>query len=654
MQFSPIVLLRQPVYTLDHLESFSVDLTQIIPTEEDIERLRAHFLAFIQSKHLLRSLPFSSKTLYQALPHYEFHAAVKIRKKEKQNERTLMKYLMRMALNASPLADFARTQFCNWEGIAYSAKANFSVELALSQRKEFFDLCYCDIGLQGIMRHRLNPSLRKEENGFSYIYIDEGVKSLVELEFDEQFDELYTKLQHVDFTFAEFVSACAYDVNEFLESQLISPSYPVYTDSDILLEIINSVNERFDLDFTIEELEGKRVDNLSDKDALAMQSAWIEKLKAYADHLEVRLNDKVYPERVFYLNSASNNARMPDFDQSSICEELVSFVSLISSIETKHERNISQSDLYLRGEKQHIDFDFDKVNIAQKSEYQVELILEKSEVTDSMPKDIGVMLQHTGGVKPCLINTTTANGKFFAPSLSLANEEVIKKLEEWIQLSEQNLVAVKDESTHSKNKSHSFLRELDNFGLDFHTPIRDRVKVRYEDEKLMEIDLNKKVKIVNLGIEDFNSRSAYVQNLIQVSESLPNVQAFVEGLQDKLKVEKVNGIFVMPRVETTNLVLGMQSWIIEGLGAFPSFGDTLTENILILDKWRKELGIPRIVKVSIDVKKSNYLDFHNFWTVDTFIRSLKNMESKCVFAEIGISDNLKGGQVRETYFEFRR
>jgi len=654
MKFSPVVLLRQPVYTLDHLETFSFDLSKSKPNEDDIERLRQHFLTFIQSKHLLRSLPFSSKTLYQALPHYEFHAAVKIRKKEKQNERALIRYLMRMALNPSPLADFARTQFYNWDGAPFSSKAKFSIELALNQRKEFLDLCYCDVGLQSVMRHRLNPSLRKEESTYSYIYQEEEEKSLVKLEYDEEFDKMFLALQKVDFTFSEFVNAYDYDVNELLDAQLITPSYPVYTDKDILQEIINSVNEKFALDFNIEEFEGKTRNDLSDKDALSMQAAWTKKLNAYADHLEVKLNDKIYPERVFYLNSANENDCLPEFEKSIISTELVSLLSTANNLKKEANTNVSNTDLFLSKDLQVDDFDLQRVNVVQKSEFIFELALEEPGTTNSLPNEIGVMLQHIGEAKPLLVNSTTAYGKFFAPSISLASEEVVELIREWVSQNDQDVIAIKDESTHSKNKSHSFLKELDNFGVDFHSPIKNRVKVSLQNEKMIDIDQNKEVHIANLGIEDYRSRSAYIQNLIQIGNALPDLQKFIKGVQDKLKIEKPNRIVVTPRIETVSLIIGLQTWTVNESSAFPDFTPTVLDNMLILDEWRKEVGLPRVVKAGIDCKRTNYLDFYNFWSVDTFIRNLKTMESVCKFTELGLPDKFKGIQVKETYFEFRR
>lgn len=115
MDFSPYVLLRLPTYDLTHLDVFALNLEDYNSIEEAMEDKRKHFLSFINAQDLLLSLPFSSKMVYQAIPHYEFHAAVKIRKKEKQTERALMKYLSRMSLNPSPLAAFAKSQFVDWD-----------------------------------------------------------------------------------------------------------------------------------------------------------------------------------------------------------------------------------------------------------------------------------------------------------------------------------------------------------------------------------------------------------------------------------------------------------------------------------------------------------------------------------------------------------
>jgi len=207
MQFSPLILVRQPIYTLAHLDAFALDMAKKEPTEDDIEALRVKFLSLIHSKHLLLSLPFSSKSVYNAIAHYEFHAAVKIRKKEKQSERAFMKYLMRMVLNPSPLANFSGSQFCDWTGHSFPPKAKFRIDLALAQRKEFFDLCYCDQGLQDIMRHRLNPSLRFEGDGFAYIHKDADDENVVRIETSPDFEKLYNTLKNLNLTKSLFLQS---------------------------------------------------------------------------------------------------------------------------------------------------------------------------------------------------------------------------------------------------------------------------------------------------------------------------------------------------------------------------------------------------------------------------------------------------------------
>jgi len=74
------------------------------------------------------------------------------------------------------------------------------------------------------MRHRLNPSLRFEGDGFVYIHKSEEGENLVRIETSPEFEKLYQDFKQSDFTFAEFVAHCDFDVNDFLEAQLITPS----------------------------------------------------------------------------------------------------------------------------------------------------------------------------------------------------------------------------------------------------------------------------------------------------------------------------------------------------------------------------------------------------------------------------------------------
>ena len=655
MHFSPLVLLRQPIYTLSHLEAFALDLAAKEATDEDIEALRAKFLSLIQSKHLLLSLPFSSKAVYSAIAHYEFHASVKIRKKEKQSERAFMKYLHRMALNCSPLADFSGSQFCDWEGQAIAPGANFRIDLALSQRKEFFDLCYCDQGLQSLMRHRLNPSLRLIGDGFEYIHIGEDGENAVQIETSLEFEKLYQTLKTTDFTFAEFVKQSEFDVNDFLEAQLITPSYPHYSDSNIVTEIIESINKRFKIGFTIAELAGKPFEKLDDKEVILMQTAWVNKINAYANTLNVSLNEKVYSERVFYLNSALKNCTKPSFDKDLISEELLDLVALIQSVQLEQEGRHIIKDLNQEEDYPATQYAYEKVklNPIADSAY-LELQFNTPASSASHRSDpIGVMLQHTNGEKPNLVNITTAYGKFFAPALPLANKEVKELTKVWVGECSENRVALKDSSIHSKNKSHAFLRELDNFGLDFHSPISDRARLNLVDGQLQEESGSEEVEIVNLGIEELESRSPLLRNMQRTTTNLPRIPEFMYGLQESRMRQLDNGILYKPRIESEHMILALQSWTIAEVAHFPERSSDLSPDMMMLNDWRQNYKMPRIVSFSFDDKKSNYLDFHNPWSVDIFLRSIKNMEAKCTIKELGIPEKIKGIQLVETYFEFK-
>jgi len=656
MHFSPLVLLRQPTYTLNHLDAFAIDLSDREVTPEAIEALRKKFLSLIQSKHLLLSLPFSSKTVYNAIAHYEFHAAVKIRKKEKQSERAFMKYLQRMALNCSPLADFAGSQFSDWSGKNRSAKNKFRLELALAQRKEFFDLCYCDQGLQGIMRHRLNPSLRFEGDGFAYIFKGPEGEELIRIETSPEFEKLFNSFKAVDFTFAEFVSQSDFDVNDFLEAQLITPSYPTYLNIAIVFKIVDAINNKYGLSFSTDDITGRDYTTLDDKTVLTLQTEWISNIKAYAKKLNVNLNDKIYSERVFYLNTALNNGIKPNFDRELISEELLRLVSLIQSSQIQEEQVSSYDNLHEVIEYSAIQYQYDKVQVQTEDNSP----LLKLELRDMLGKDItrynnaiGVLLHHTSDKKPILVNVTTAYGKFFAPALPLASEEVKDLVKKWVAAHGENKVILKDSSLHSKNKAHAFLKEFDNFGLDFHTPISERIRADWVEGKLQEETGDQKIDIVNLGIEDVESRSPLYRNLIQLIASLPNIPKFMEGLQEIHQTQLSNGISLQPRIESGHLTLALQSWIISELNHFPVFVGELHTDMMVLNGWRQELDIPRIVSFSFDRKKSNYLDFYNPWSVDIFLRSIKNMESNCKINELGIPEKIKGIQLVETYFEFK-
>ncbi len=651
MQFSPFVLLRHPSYDLSRMDVFAIDLELEHSLEELVETKRKHFLSFIGSKDLLLSLPFSSRTVYQAIPHYEFHATVKIRKKEKQTERALTKYLGRMSLNASPLAAFAKSQFVDWEWTSQEAATNYHMSLSLTQRKEFFDLCYCDPGLQDHMRYRLNPSLRKNEQGFFYLFNEMGEESIIQLAADQQFEDLYNQLQLKDFTFREFVSQSDYDVNEFLDSQLIVPSYPIYDDIHLLKDVIASINDRHNLSFQIHDVAGISFDKLSDMEAIKQQKHWEQQINGFAKSLDVVLDHKLYLERAYYLNTYSqNDIKKPKINRELLSENIASLIVVVKRSLVNQNRNVLDlNELSIAAEIKEEKFDLNKVKVKQHKENLIELDLGQ-EQNSKRVDSFGVMLQFAGD-KPALVNVSTPYAKFFAPSLNLVTPEVQDKIKAWVKEIGLGKVCIKDESMHNKNRAHAFIPELNAFGLNFNSPIADRVVLEQNVKGgLINAKDKSPVSLVNLGIEDFSTRSVSFQNLNVAAEKIPNVAAFISQLQVKYSFTIDANVSSQPRVESNEIIHGYQKWncLKE---AFSHFEDPKKAYMKALNEWRKQYEIPRIVQFSIDEGKLQFLDFFNFWSVDTFMKLIRKMEATCTFMEMGIEEDIKGLQLFECYFE---
>ena len=57
------------------------------------------------------------------------------------------------------------------------------------------------------------------------------------------------------------------------------------------------------------------------------------------------------------------------------------------------------------------------------------------------------------------------------------------------------------------------------------------------------------------------------------------------------------------------------------------------------------------MQYSIDEGKSFFLDFLNPWSVDSFLKLIRKMESNCCLEEMGFGEKIKGEQVLECYFE---
>ncbi len=652
MQFSPYLLLRHPTYNLTHLDVFSILPDEFHTLEKAVEERRKHFLKFITSRDLLLSLPFSSRMVYQAIPHYEFHAAVKIRKKERQTERALMKYLARMSLNPSPLAAFAKSQFVDWQWNRLNPHTTYALSLSLTQRKEFFDLCYCDSGLQKYMKYRLNPSLRRTTNDFIYLHKNEAEESKVEIESDPEFEAMFLALKGKEFTFAQFAQLTNYAVNDFLEAQLIVPSYPIYAAQEFITVLIEEINSRHNLSFKLEDIVGICSDKMSDKDAIIQQKHWDTQIKAYANSLEVALDHKLYAERMYYLNTYSQEQfSQPSFDRKLLSREVLEVLQLADSAISREETSSLQWDtMYEASAPLRHNFDLSKIVIEQKSEGEIQLSIPSIKELKKY-QSFGIMLSFSNQERPRLINVSTPYGKFFSPALELASDEVMNKLKQWIQNTAKNVVSLKDDSLHNKNKANEFVAELNSFGLDYQTPIEDRVFLDiHENGDIVNQDTKEPASLVNLGIEDFSNRSSLYQNLFKHSDQLPNIPELVSAIQNKYRIIINEAVSFVPRLSTKHLILGSQKWKATK-EAFELFQNPKDIPLEQLNRWREQIGIPRIVECSVDEGRSFFIDFYNPWLVDSFLKLIRKMDSTCTFSELGIGDEHNKHRIFEAYFE---
>ena len=654
MLFSPYVLTRLPAYNLSNLDSFAIEPSKDIDIENLIEDRRKHFLSFIKSNDLMISLPLSSYTLYNAIPHYEFHSFVKIRKKEKQTERALMKYLCRMSLNASPLAAFAKVQFMDWSEKVQAPTSNYVFKLSLEQRKEFFDLCYCDVGLQGIMRYRLNPSLCKTATGYSYIHKSADHNSKVELVDDSDFAEAVRILRSTDFTFAQFVDKVDYDVNEFLESQLIVPSYPIFDDEKTQQEIIKSINERHKLSFRFSDLSIAQFTNLTPSLVLELQSHWIKEIKKYAKALDVSIDSVLRPERLYYLNTYADKmlTNYPELNKEVIAKDVLKLVRLIDQATINTTAKVSKDKLNEQQEIMPVKFDLKNIVIQKMEDESIMLPLHSVKESDRL-EDFGLMLSHTtNGIK--LMNITPAQGKFFSPALVLASQKVKEAVGNWITENANYKVAVKDESLHSKNSGNKYIKEMESFGLDFQHPISERVIVDINnDNQSINAANGEVVELVNLGTEQIKARSEYLQNLYTHTTQRPNIPVFILAMQQKYKFTIKENIDVLPSIKGKNFILGYKKWVISAKEIFQPFAGSVEENILPINEWRKELKMPRLISYIIDGGKPLYNDFLNVWTLHAFLKMVRSMERKCVISDLGFGETIKNEQVIESYFEVK-
>ena len=192
---------------------------------------------------------------------------------------------------------------------------------------------------------------------------------------------------------------------------------------------------------------------------------------------------------------------------------------------------------------------------------------------------------------------------------------------------------------------------MNNFGLDFHSNISERISVDVlPDGKIVEAKSNREIALVNLGIEDVNQRSTLYQNLVKAGGRLIDIPKFARALQAKHRTSLSAHIQIEPEIQTSSFILCYRRWIC----AKEEFSElvSLKEGQFIqLNVWRKNKSIPRVINYSIDDGKQFYLDFLNPWSADSFLKLIKRSNEKCAIEAMGFEEDVLGEQLFESYFE---
>lgn len=622
---SPFMLIRLPSIQMEALSQLndSVQIVDEASFQKAFFETRKGIQKLAQNVDLLNGLLFSSHSFLESLHKYFEKDPRTFNKKSQQIERRALSYLQRMTLNASPLSSFSKVQLrdMDWN---YMTPLNPSMVLPNARViNKFEQETYKEKLLGETLMLRLNPFLQRSAEMFSLLQFKGplGIE-LIRLQINEQLDGLYEKIK--------FKRSSLLDIQNTLESILgtgddealsvvldllrIQFLVPIWEEKDIPREEQVVINQLEKDTFT---------DKMTSKFLKATKEPGTKFYFSYIKNIESIKSTQRFYEHCFDHSEISK----PSFDLKVIEDEIIQLYDHVQSCVNELDTNYAGLTLIEAFEtwQAKIRVRLDQTKLL-KNDSSYELEMEKVEKS-SRPDKLGIMLRPMSNSRKCLLlSWTTAYGKYIRRYLPNYSKADLGGTLDWIKESRSNLVQNVDRSQHPSNTIYNDLPQIDffNFQSDFNKSKKVKVQLDIQGN-LVNLRNGDPIEIVDLGIQNPASRSAFYNFMNQFSPYRNYLQLFIEELYEVLREDK-DDHFYYPRLETPQLILRLEAW--EFKNYFHLIGEALKgfklfERIQIV---RNKINCCRFVSVEFDQKHQGYLDFDNPISVDSFARKIRKTE----------------------------
>ena len=657
----------------------------------DIISLRAMLQKDILHPNITFSLPSSSLLFAEKVEAWAEKNPTFFRKRERQTERTALKYLSRASAKTSPFAAFTTLQIIDNQyniDVSVVSKSNINIK--------YLSIIYELLPQIKTIRNQLLVALNdtfflENEN----VFFIQNIKNEERLQILEQ-DEIIAYL--LDF-FKNKKEITFFDLCQELDDE---------NAEDFLLQLLEIGFLSFKMPFPkhydsiyivtklLNEVEN---DVLIDEKEILEKANSILKMLQSGNFIDFSLRK----EELFYHDIASNHAELKDYDKelsplytntASIFYQLQKIVyplyrselscKIDCVLNENKNKNLKISKLYklvfhnekpckikpfISDEKQNKLLDFFEKKIPKSDVFKVN-------ITNNLIEEIAIFVtsiferndnllspsanlilqpfQENGDYKAVLNGASIGFGKQFARFLPMFDEKVTSDFKNENTSASIRLAELNDASFFNGNQ-HPHLVET---GINTPTTLpfleqnilANHLIIKKLDKEwvLFDTEKNERVIPLDLGIEHPAFRSPYYQLLHHFSYKIANFRIFNDYINFQYPKHK------KPRITIDNqLITQRMTWFFE-VSALPFLQKNQSESdyFQAVQKWQKTYDLPNLVYVSIphfqpennqinsdaapqgDDYKPQMIDFQNPMLISLFARIVKKVPSQLVVEEM--------------------
>ena len=680
----PYVLYRICGINFDIWEKYRLNTANIIS-------LRTMLQKDILHPNITFSLPSSSLLFAEKVEEWAKKNPAFFRKRERQTERTALKYLSRASAKASPFAAFTTLQIIDNQSyidIIFQNKSNLNIK--------YLSIIYEFLPKIRVIRNQLlvtlNDTCFSENGNILFIQNEKNEERLQILEQDEIvvfFLDFFKNKEKITFS-----DLCWYLDDENAENFLLQ-----------LLEIgflswQMPFTKHYNAISIVTELL-KKVEN----DILENEKEVFERLNSILKRLNSGnfIDFGLRKEELFYHDIASNHTELKDYDKelspfynntADIFYQLQKIVyplykselsCKIDFVLTKNKsKNLKISELYkhvfhnekvlkikpfISDEKQNQLLDFFEKKIPISDVYDVNItnnlieeiaifvtsIFERND--NLLSPSANLILQpfrENGDYKAVLNGASIGFGKQFARFLPMFDEKVTSDFKNENTNSKVRLAELNDASFFNGNQHPNLvatgINTPNTLPFSEQNILANHLIIKKLDNEwvLFDTEKNERVIPLDLGIEHPAFRSPYYQLLHHFSYKIANFRIFNDYINVQYPKHK------KPRISIDNqLVTQRMTWFFE-VSALPFLQKNQSESdyFYAVQKWQKMHDLPNLVYVSIphfqpennqinsdaapqgDDYKPQMIDFQNPMLISLFARIVKKVPSQLVVEEM--------------------